>query len=318
MRQFYLWLRCRRYQPNGGKVWGYREAGWVDKDTKEIIQARPCSHCKGKHRHQRYMLGLEDNNKNQALCIWHYVSRRPVEAERLMLWLVRPLSIGVLALLIVASGSTWMAFSHKKVLFRSVVTPQQIENVVDWASKRAPNVARETIRQEVETINEKSPNLAFFVLGCALVDIESKWDPGHRGMMRDKKGKLVPSGARGPGAVVASLHPEEMRRAGCREDQDLHHPVLGTRTAMECLKYYMTKAGGNTSTGLRFYLQGEGTKYQGVDWNMSPEKYLVATVNAEGEIMLVLDSKGQPEKPVVPPKKKAGERKGGAGTCLKN
>jgi hypothetical protein len=62
---------------------------------------------------------------------------------------------------------------------------------------------------------------------------------------------------------------------------------------MECLKDYMGKARGNTSTGLRFYLQGEGTKYQGVDWNMTPERYFVVTVNTEGAIMMVLDSKGK-------------------------
>ncbi len=290
MRQFYLWIRCRRYKPNGGKPWGYREAGWIDKDTKEVLQPRPCYQCKGKHRHRRYMLALRGSKKGQALCIWHYVSRRPVEADRLMRKLVRPLSIGFLSLILIVSGLTFLTFNRSKILFRSAVSGQQLENVVEWASRRTPNVARETIRREVETINEESPNLAFFVLGCALIDTESKWDPGHRGMMRDKTGHLIPSGARGPGAVVASLHPEEMRRAGCREDKDLHHAVLGTRTAMECLKNYMRKARGNTSTGLRFYLQGEGTKYQGVDWNMSPDKYFTVTSNTQGEIMLALDT----------------------------
>lgn len=278
----HLWF----YKPNGGKWYRYEEG----KGNYRPI----CDHCDGRRRHRRYMVGLEGPNKDKILCIRCYFKEVPGEFDKVMLRLVPKLSIAVAILFLLFLTSTFVAFSNSKILFRSTVSRRQIENVIEWAYRRAPNVARETIRQEVETINEESPNLAFFVLGCALIDTESKWDPGHRGMMRDKAGRLVPSGARGPGAVVASLHQAEMRRAGCKEDQDLHDPILGTRTAMYCLDDYMDKAEGNTSTGLRFYLRGEGTKYKGVDWNMSDEKYFNVTVNTEGQIMMALDSKEEP------------------------
>ena len=297
MKQLYLWLRCRRYSPNGGKPWGFREAGWIDKETKDVLQRRPCYQCKGKHRHRRYMLALRGSKKGQALCIWHYVSRRPVEAERLMLKLVRPLSIGVLALILVVLGVTYLTFNRSKILFRSAVTSRQIENVVDWAMTVANNVPRATLRQEIETVNEESEgNVVLFVAGVATLRVEGVFDPSHIGKKKEG-GRWVPSGARGGMAVLESHLPEliKARVKGIKEKTDLNHPVYGTRAGMFYVKQYRQRAKGNIMRMSKLYLQGEGTKYEAVAWNMSLEDYFKKFVNTMGEIMLVLDSKGARE-----------------------
>ncbi len=312
MKQFYLWIRCRRYKPNGGKPWGYREAGWLDKDTKEVLQPRPCYQCKGKHRHRRYMLALRGSKKGQALCIWHYVSRRPVEADRLMRKLVRPLSIGVLSLILIVSGLTFLTFNRSKILFRSAVTNQQIENVVDWAMTIANNVPRETLRQEIETVNEESEgNTVLFVAGVAMLRVEGVFDPSHIGKKKED-GRWVPSGARGTGAVLESHLPELIKAhvKGIKEKTDLNHPVYGTRASMFILRQCRQTAKGNTMRTAKIYLQGEGTKYEAVSWNMSLEDYFKKWVNTMGEIMLVLDTHADAESP--PSKKtKVGDSKDG-------
>jgi hypothetical protein len=332
MKQFYLWLRCRWYKPNGGKHWQYTEAGGPD-----FKSAFSCGRCKHKRRRNRYMVGLQEGNRNQVLCIYHYVLQVPGEAERLMLKLVRPLSIGVLALILVVLGLTYIAFSHKKVLFRSVVTPQQIENVVDEIAARKPNVCREILTQEVEAVADASPDLAFFALTCGIIDVETggTWDPGTRSKVKNRADKWVPGTALGLGGVLKS-HLEELKRAGIvpkdADESILFHPVYGARACVYYVnQYVMEKAKGNTKWGLKLYLQGEGDKYAQVEWNMRLEDYFTRAINAMGRFMLVLDThadagsplskkteggrQGAPkegqkaDKPAAPPSKKMGEQR---------
>jgi len=299
MRQFYLWFRCRWYKPNGGKHWQYTEAGGQD-----CKSAFPCSRCKHKRRHNRYMVGLQENNKNQVLCIQHYIQEVPAEAERLMLKLVRPLSIGVLVLILVVLGLTYIAFSHKKVLFRSVVTPQQIENVVDEIAARKPNVCREILTQEVEAVAGASPDVAFFALACGVIDVETggTWDPGTRSKVKNKAGKWVPGTAYGLGGVLKS-HLPELKGAGIvprdADESILYHPVYGAWACVYYVnQYVMERAKGNTQRGLKLYLQGEGDKYANVEWNMRLEDYFTRAINAMGRFMLVLNTRADAPQPL--------------------
>ena len=319
MKRLYLRVYSHSYKPNGGKHWGYTEAGVLVGIPPISVPPRPCSRCKHKRARQRYMLGLQKKNKGQVLCIRHYVQRVPVEVDKIMLKLVRPLSIAVLALILVAAGSTYMAVSHKKVLFRSVVSPQQVENVVDEIASRKPNVCREILTQEVEAVADASSDLAFFTLVCGVIDVETggTWDPGTRSKVKNKAGKWVDGTALGLGGVLKS-HLDELKRAGIvpkdADESILYHPVYGARScAYYVRQYVLEKAKGNTKWGLKLYLQGEGDKYAEVEWNMRLEDYFTRAINAMGRFMLVLDTKRQEEeKPAASPKKKTGGREGGA------
>jgi hypothetical protein len=291
MKRVYLWIiyLFSNHKPDGSNHWRY-----MSRETKGYQGPLPCAHCRKTRKHRRYMLGLQPDNKDIVLCIWHYFERVPAEVDKIFLKLNKALGIAVVGLVFICAALSIPAFTNTKIFLQSPLSFQQMNNIIDWAYQLADGkTARSTIRTEIETITQASPNLVVATMAIAVVTVETggTFNPATKGMMRNKNGKLVPSGAMGPGGVVPRYHREEMKRAGCQEDTDLFDPVLGTRTMMYCLQGTLAQAQGDTTRALKLYLQGAGTQYEHVEWNMSLEEYFNRTVNYMGKIAMAMNSR---------------------------